>query len=100
MLPKLALSPVVHNAQEQRFEIQADGHVAFAHYFQEGDLTVFDHTYVPDAFRGRGVAATLVRAALEEARKRRWQIAPRCSFVAGFIERNPDFAELAAKPLP
>jgi predicted GNAT family acetyltransferase len=98
MLPKIALSPVVHDAHKKQFEIQADGYVAFAHYIQEGDLTIFDHTYVPEVFRGSGIAATIVRAALDEARKLQWKIVPRCSFVAAFIERNPDFADLVAKP--
>jgi hypothetical protein len=43
------------------------------------------------------MATTLVRAALREARQRRWKIVPRCSYVAGFIERNPEFADLVER---
>lgn len=86
---------VTHNIALQRFELAVrDAPPAFLSYTHEGDLVVFDHTYVPNQLRGRGMAATLVRAALEEARQRRWTIAPRCSYVAAFIKRNPGFADL------
>lgn len=71
-----------------------DGEVAILSYTREGGLVVFDHTYVPVAFRGKGVAAALVRAALNEARKQHWKIVPQCSYVAAFIERHAEFASL------
>lgn len=84
----------MHNSPLQRFELQAEGGLAFASYVREGSRVIFDHTYVPDAFRGKGVAAMLVRVALEEARQQHWKIIPRCSYVAAFIERNPVYADL------
>lgn len=88
---------VVHKAAHQRFEAQLDGEVAFLRYTFQGGRVFFDHTYVPDAFRGRGVAAALVQAALNEARKQNWKIVPRCSYVAAFLTRNPQFADLVAE---
>ena len=97
MTSKTAPLAVLHNIKLQRFEVQMNGHLAFNSYTHEGDRVIFDHTYVPDALRGRGVAATLVRAALDEARQRHWRIVPRCAYVAGFIERNPEFADLVER---
>ncbi|MGA3008004.1 MAG: GNAT family N-acetyltransferase [Opitutaceae bacterium] len=91
---------VVHNVERQRFETEVEGQLAFASYVREGPRVVFDHTYVPDALRGRGMAATVTRAALDEARRQRWTIVPRCSFVAGFIERNAEFAALVDRTEP
>ena len=92
--------PVTHNAGLQRFEAHADGLLAFLSYTREGAVIVMDHTYVPDEFRGRGVATVLAHAALDEARHRSWTIEPRCSFVAAFIERNPEFADLVDHQRP
>ena len=92
--------PVTHNTALQRFEAHADGLLAFLSYTHEGTGVVMDHTYVPDEFRGRGVGATLVRAALDEARQRNWTIVPRCSFVAAFIERHPEYADLVDHQRP
>jgi predicted GNAT family acetyltransferase len=86
--------PVTHNTGLQRFEARAEGLTAFLSYTREGAAVVMDHTYVPAEFRGRGVGATLVRAALDEARFMNWTIGPRCSFVAAFIARNPAYADL------
>ena len=93
--------PVVHNVSLRRFEDQTgDGPSSFLSYTFEGDCVVFDHTFVPDELRGRGIAANLVRAALNEARQRRWRIVPRCSYVAVFIKRHPEFADLVYRELP
>ncbi|MBE0543087.1 MAG: N-acetyltransferase [Verrucomicrobia bacterium] len=92
--------PVVHNVSLRRFEDQpGDGSPSFLSYTFKGDCVVFDHTFVPDALRGRGIAAKLARAALEEARQRRWRIIPRCSYVAAFIKRHPEFADLVDQEL-
>lgn len=94
MSPETPSILVRHNEADQRFEAQVEAHLAFLSYTREGDRHVFDHTFVPDALRGRGVAAVLVRAALKEARERGWRITPRCSYVAAFINRHPEHADL------
>ena len=91
--------PVMHNVKLQRFESQAgDAPLAFVSYTHEGEHVILDHTFVPEELQGHGMAATLVRAALHEARQRHWRIVPRCPYVATFIKRNPDFADLVARP--
>lgn len=90
-----SLVPVVHNTSLRRFEDQTgEVSLSFLSYTFEGDCVVFDHTFVPEVLRGRGIAARLARAALEEARQRRWKVVPRCSYVAAFIKRNPEYADL------
>lgn len=86
---------MTHNENRRRFEAHiADAPVAYLSYTREGDRAVLEHTFVPNELRGRGIAAKLARAALEEARQRRWKVVPRCSYVAAFIKRNPEFAGL------
>jgi predicted GNAT family acetyltransferase len=86
---------VVHNASRRRFEDHAgDSSSLFLSYTFEGDCVVFDRTCVPEVLRGRGIAAKLARAALDEARQRRWKVVPRCPYVATFIERNPEYSDL------
>jgi len=84
----------MHNVDQHRFELQVDDHLAYLSYSPGGERVVMDHTYVPEALRGRGLAGALARAALEEARRLGWKIVPQCSFVAMFIARHPEFADL------
>ncbi|MCP5229449.1 phosphoenolpyruvate--protein phosphotransferase [Accumulibacter sp.] len=92
------LPPVAHDVARQRFESQVgDGRPASVSYLFEGDRVILNRTFVPDELRGHGIAAELVRFALNEARQRHWKIVPRCSYVASFIERHPEFADLAER---
>jgi|SRR5579872_2018736 len=89
---------VRHVPERQQFEAQLqnrmENDLAVLTYSIRGNEVSLDHTYVPDAFRGRGVAAELVRAAINEARQRGWKIYPRCSYVVTFFERHPEFADV------
>ena len=82
---------VRHNVAEHRFETTVGGFLAVAEYELTAGIVVFTHTFVPGELRGRGVAEKLVRAALEWARGERRRVVPACSYVARFIERNPEF---------
>jgi predicted GNAT family acetyltransferase len=88
---------VRHNPSAHRYEAEVAGHLAVAEYTPEGDRLVFTHTFVPPELRGRGVAEKLVRTALEDARQAGKKVVPRCSYVAVFIRRNPEFQPLTAE---
>ena len=55
---------------------------------------IIDHTAVPDALRGRGVGAVLVRRAVEDARREGFKILPLCPFAKSQFERHPDWADV------
>ena len=84
------------NSDDQRFEaVDESGVVAgFAAYRRDGDRVVFVHTVVDDAFEGRGVGSTLVGAALDAVRGEGRRVEAQCPFVRGFIEKNPEYADL------
>ena len=85
----------IHFPGKQRFEIKVGpGQPAVLTYHTRGANVVMDHTFVPDAMRGQGIAATLTRDALLEARRLGWKIIPDCSYVEAFILRNPEFSDL------
>lgn len=93
----MSTAPAVrHNAAARRYEIEVDGRLAVAEYELDGDRQVFTHTLVPPELRGRGLAEALVRRALGEAREAGRRVVPACSYVARFIEKNPEFADLVS----
>lgn len=91
----MELSSVRHNAAAHRYEVEIDGHLAVADYELGADgRQVFTHTFVPPELRGKGLAEKLVRQGLSDARAAGRKVVPACSYVAVFIERNPEFKPL------
>lgn len=58
---------------------------------------VIDHTGVPPAFEGRGIASRLVNAAIADARAEGFTIRPVCSYVVAQFRRHPEWADLLAQ---
>lgn len=52
------------------------------------DHVVADHTFVPRAFRGQGIAERMVERLVADARAKETKITPTCWFVAGEFRRH------------
>ncbi|MBB5711087.1 GNAT family N-acetyltransferase [Sphingomonas xinjiangensis] len=90
------MNDVIDNAAEQRFELEVDGHTAFAAYERENNVLVFTHTVVPAALRGQGVGSRLIEGALRQVRAAGGKVRPVCSFVAGYLAQHPEWQDLRA----
>ncbi|MDQ2758196.1 MAG: N-acetyltransferase [Actinomycetota bacterium] len=78
-----------------RYEALTEGSVAgFAAYRLSDGVVTFTHTEVDPALEGHGVGTVLARAALDDARSRGLAVVPLCPFIASWIERHPDYADL------
>lgn len=96
---------VTHRPEASRFEVRLesgprDPHeeaLAVCAYRRQGDTLLLTHTEVPPAFEGRGIAAALVRAALDWARTERLAVRPLCSYVAVYMRRHPETQDLLAR---
>jgi len=85
---------VKHNPEEQRFEVDLGDAVAVLEYMPQGERLVFTHTGVPPAYEGQGIASALVKEGLTYARSEGYKVVPLCSFVAAYIKRHPEYADL------
>jgi len=89
-------SNVRDNADRHRFELDADGHIAFSNYKRaEGVLTIL-HTEVPKALEGRGIGSELIRGVLDTARSQGLKVITVCPFAKSYLERHPEYADLLA----
>lgn len=84
------------NPALSRFELEADGILAFAKYRLSGNVITIDHTETPVEAQGRGIASKLIKGVLDEARARGLKVVPRCPFVSAYIDRHPDYRDLLA----
>ena len=82
------------NTQRHRFELDADGHVAFSNYRREGGTLTVLHTEVPKELGGKGIGSALARGLLDIARAEKLKVVPLCPFVASYIAKHPEYADL------
>ena len=87
---------VQHATDTGRFELRVDGELAAYADVRRHDEGVVEmpHTYTVPSFRGRGLAAHVVRAALDSLSADGERVRPTCWFVAEFIDANPQYGHL------
>lgn len=87
---------IQHEPGKRYFALIEDGEggEAEAAYKEEADGTrSFDHTFVPDAVRGKGVAEQLVRHALDDTLRSGHGFKAVCPYVKGFVQKHPEYKE-------
>ena len=87
---------VQHDEAASRFETHADGWLARCDYRISDGVMLLTHTEVPPALEGRGIAAALVRTALQHARDSGLRVRPMCSYVSVFLRRHVEYQDLMA----
>src|SRR5436309_12286146 len=88
------MAAVRDNKAQSRFELGVEGMVAFANYRLTPSTVVITHTETPRALRGRGIASELVQGALKLIRADRLKVVAGCGFVADYLRKHPEFADL------
>jgi predicted GNAT family acetyltransferase len=85
---QLAAKVVDHKAAHQ-FELVVDGQTSVLTYQRKDDTLVLVHTEVPPSLRGRHIADTLAKAALDAADAQGVRAVPVCPFVKAYLKRHP-----------
>lgn len=88
-------TPEIRNNQaERRFELVIENQLAMIEYVPGEGSIAFTHTEVPSALEGRGIASRMAKAVLDYARDQKLKVLPLCPFVAGYIQRHPEYQSL------
>ncbi|MGW6208446.1 GNAT family N-acetyltransferase [Streptomyces sp. NPDC055089] len=97
-----AAAPTVRRVNaKHRYEILVDGSTAgLTAYRDRDDQRVFYHTEIDDAFAGQGLAAVLVQQALTDVRACGKRIVPVCPYVAKFLKKHEEFADITDPVTP
>ncbi|MCU0514606.1 MAG: N-acetyltransferase [Anaerolineae bacterium] len=83
--------PVIHNADQKRFEIRIGPELAIAEYMLAGRNIIFTHTEVPPALEGQGLGNRLAKFALDYAVAQGYKIQPLCPFIAAYVRRHEEY---------
>ena len=74
---------LIDNAAEKRYEFDLGGDLAMIEYI-----------------KAQGIGSELTRAVLEDLRAKKLPMIPQCPFVAQYIYRHPEWADVVLKEVP
>jgi predicted GNAT family acetyltransferase len=87
------------NTELSRYEILVDDDVAgFSRYTDQAGGRVFIHTKIDPDYEGQGLGSQLARAALDDVRSKGMAVVARCPFIAEFVSRHGEYADLIWQP--
>ncbi|MFI0895947.1 GNAT family N-acetyltransferase [Streptomyces sp. NPDC020983] len=90
---------VTDSPQAGRYEARiGDDLAGTAAYMRTPEVIAFIHTEVGDAYEGRGVGSALARTAMDDARAQGLRVLAICPFIAGWLDRHPEYADLRYAP--
>ncbi|GGD09893.1 GNAT family N-acetyltransferase [Halopseudomonas salina] len=80
---------IQHDLADKQFYVTIDGSRAYLAYMDLGRKTLdIYRTFVPNALRGKGLAAKLTERALQFASEEGYQVIPSCSYVERYMQRQ------------
>ena len=86
---------ITNNEALHRYEAALEGQLAaYAEYNLLTDAIMFTHTEVLPEHEGKGVGSGIARHVLDEARANGRHVIPVCQFIAGYIRKHREYAEL------
>ena len=88
----MATGSVRDNKTLSRFELDAEGGLAFANYRLTPSAVIITHTETPRGLRG--IASDLVKGALHLIRADGLKVIAGCGFVVDYLHKHPEFADL------
>lgn len=88
----------IDQGAEGEYQARVPDNAAFGRltYVKRENVLTTEHTLVPVAIGGRGIAGKLVEALISDARAQGWKIVPECSYVAAAFRRHPEWSDLLA----
>ena len=86
-----------HNHGRKRYEIHVEGELAGVIDYRDRDGAIdMYHTGVEPQCGGRGLGGKIVAFALGDARSAGAKVIATCPFIAGYVEKHPEYADLLA----
>jgi len=85
-----------HIPERHRFEVVVEGERCELVYRLASTTMTIVHTGVPAPVAGRGIAAALMKQALDTARAAGWKVVPACEYAAAYFQRHREYDDLLA----
>lgn len=83
---------VIHDEKDREFYLLTEGVKSYVSYEMIGEeMLDLQHTIVPKAVSGRGIAAQLVQTVCDYARAQGYKIRATCAYAQVWLERHPGY---------
>ena len=89
---------LIDNTELHQFEFHIDKYTPRVEYIktQNGEIYL-THTEVPEILDGKGIASHLIEEVLIRIESEGLRLVPMCPFVAGYIQRHPEWKRIIMK---
>lgn len=88
---------LIDNEESNQYEFYIEGLVPRIEYIKAKGKIFLTHTEVPASLEGKGIGSALIKAALEDVKKKDLTLIPLCVFVAGYIKKHPEWKTLVLR---
>ena len=86
---------VIDNVALHQYEFRIGDLIPRIEYIKTKTGEIYlTHAEVPSALEGKGVGSSLVRLALEDIERQQLRLVPLCPFVAGYVQKHPEWKRL------
>lgn len=86
---------VINVTERRRYEVSINGEAAgLAAYVDTATQRIFYQTKIAEQFGGRSLRDTLIAAALADTRATGKRVVALCPYVAAYVDRSEDFADI------
>lgn len=86
---------LIDNAERKQYEFHIGKLVPKIEYIRTRNNEIYlTHTEVPAQLEGKDIGAALVRQTLEDIERQGLALVPQCPFVAGYIQRHPEWKRI------
>lgn len=89
------MDEIINDKQGSRFVMSVEGNEVYVLYAEDKETIDLYSTYTPSKVRGQGLAAKVVLAAFEYAKKQNLKVIPGCWYVRKFLEKHPEYESIA-----
>ncbi|MCZ7609468.1 MAG: N-acetyltransferase [Ignavibacterium sp.] len=88
------MNKIINDKKGSRFVIIIDGLEVYELYAEDKGTIDLYSTYTPPQLRGKGLAADVVKAALEYAEEKNLKVIPTCWYVRKYVDEHPEYKKL------
>lgn len=89
---------LINNTDESQYEFHVGKYIPKIKYMKSVNNEIYlTHTEVPSELGGQGIGSLLVEKVLQDIEMQKLQLVPLCPFVAGYIQKHPDWRRILMK---